>query len=129
MIVKLVRLNDIGCYFTEIALHTITAHAHTGVFKNYLQKLGGRWVVFHSSRGKACLRSPWHPWLHTVTGLNRPEILKLNKTTMSGKFNKGWTFGNLVGWTLLLPTGCPTKHDSSKTTWKLSFILEYICDS
>ena len=44
MIVKLVRLNDIGCYFTEIALHTITAHAHTGVFKNYLQKLGGRLV-------------------------------------------------------------------------------------
>ena len=24
--------------------------------------------------------------------------------------------------------GCPTKHDNSKTTWKSSFILEFICD-
>jgi len=25
-------------------------------------------------------------------------------------------------------TGCPTKHDNSKTTWKSSLVFEFICD-
>ena len=28
-----------------------------------------------------------------------------------------------------LDTGCPTKHDNSKTTWKSSLIFEFICDN
>jgi len=28
-----------------------------------------------------------------------------------------------------VPTGCPTKHDSSKTNWTWSLILEFICDN
>ena len=30
--------------------------------------------------------------------------------------------------TIVLDTGWPTKHDRSKTTLKLSLILEFICD-
>ena len=29
---------------------------------------------------------------------------------------------------LLSDTGCPTKHDNSRTTWKSSLFLEFICD-
>ena len=28
-----------------------------------------------------------------------------------------------------VPTGCPTKHDISKTNWTWSLILEFICDN
>ena len=49
--------------------------------------------------------------------------------TLSTPLNKKkrWEFLSVPYW-LKEYTGCPTKHDNSKTTWKSSLVFEFICD-
>ena len=70
----------------------------------------------------------WHIYTWHSTLLIRCFVLYDSPMELQGWDHRGSAFSAGKINAVWLATGCPTKHDNSKTTWKSSLVFEFICD-